>query len=212
MDTSKLREHALRRQKQREHVLLALHHLGRGAGMCLIPTDLLLPHLKDLSPVEITEVLSSLRSDGLIAGAPDAVVLLEEGVAEVARLLREQPVAPTVTNNTSVDMRGATVGAVQTGDHNAATVSQTVGVGGREMREALVQLRQGISMLSEKQKAEASEYVEVLEVQAKSEHPHEAMVKVAARELLRVISVSSDVGGLIGLVMLILSLFGFKMP
>ncbi len=132
---------------------------------------------------ELYDILTYLEREGLVSletmGGPG---ITHSGIREVEASIRTPsrptphfsvPVIQHVTNNFH-----APVGAVQTGNHNTANVTQNIGVGDETLLRLLEEVRsRHLASLSEPQRRDVTECLDGIAAEAQSSSPSKARLR-----------------------------------
>jgi hypothetical protein len=182
MDKGRLAE----RDAQRLAVLQAVYDLVDGNEAAGVPHEDLCAHLPHLAPRDVMDALFYLGREGLVSGPFGSATITHEGVREVEAAMRTPGKATPHFGTIVVENHQhfySTVGAVQTGSHNTATVQQVFGERSDKILDTIAQLRAGVATLPEKDRAEAIELIDGVDAEVKRPSPNLAVVKASLRAL-----------------------------
>jgi len=169
------------REKQKNQINVLIHFYENGAtnlGNTLMFDEVI--NTLGIDEKESEEILLHLSSQGKNYlkwyGSGNAHLTAQglfyvESVIAAMNQPKEQPIPSVVHNYHSP------VGAVQTGSHNTANVTQNVGTHTAEILKLLSDLRQSFQNLPSEQKEEATELVDGIEQEVKSDKPRLRNIK-----------------------------------
>lgn len=190
-------ERLLKREAQRLALLHAIYDACYGAEEVYASLHEIFAEL-DATPSEADAALIYLKNEGLIEQMTESNVgLLHEGVREIERSIKNPGDATERFEQIVVKQHfHGPVGAVQNGDGNVANVQQVFGERASEILNAIARLRAGVEALPPKERAEAAELIEAVEVEVKSPSPRMALAKSALGTLQPLLQAAPDLAQL----------------